>query len=103
MKVSIVVECSSCAGSGLYQGIAESDGFAVICHRCGGSGAEVLAGNQFKGRRVRSDIIRVGVENQFKQNSVVNTGSISYQQFTEGQFPHEISPEKCLIGDANHV
>ena len=30
------VECTSCSGTGLYQGMAERDGTAVICYQCDG-------------------------------------------------------------------
>jgi len=31
-------ECPSCKGTGLYAGIAEKDGFAVVCSTCKGTG-----------------------------------------------------------------
>jgi len=31
-------ECKSCKGTGLYVGLAERDGVAVICHTCKGTG-----------------------------------------------------------------
>ncbi len=30
--------CSSCKGTGLYQGLGERDGFAVVCYDCKGTG-----------------------------------------------------------------
>ena len=31
-------ECKACTGSGLYKGMGERDGFAVVCHTCKGKG-----------------------------------------------------------------
>ncbi|GAH55007.1 unnamed protein product, partial [marine sediment metagenome] len=31
-------ECNDCKGTGLYTGMAEGDGFAVVCHACNGTG-----------------------------------------------------------------
>jgi hypothetical protein len=38
MKIEIDEECRSCSGTGLYIGIAERDGAAIVCSQCGGSG-----------------------------------------------------------------
>lgn len=34
------VECTSCGGDGLYAGMCERNGAAVVCHRCKGTGKE---------------------------------------------------------------
>ena len=31
-------KCKSCKGTGLYVGLAERDGAAVVCHTCKGTG-----------------------------------------------------------------
>lgn len=31
-------KCTSCKGTGVYQGMGERDGFAVVCHKCDGTG-----------------------------------------------------------------
>lgn len=33
-------ECKNCNGAGLYQGMAERDGAAVVCHTCEGTGCK---------------------------------------------------------------
>jgi hypothetical protein len=33
-------QCSSCGGTGLYKGMAEKDGSAVVCYTCKGTGCE---------------------------------------------------------------
>ena len=37
-KIEFDQECDSCGGTGLYVGMAEHDGAAVVCHRCKGKG-----------------------------------------------------------------
>lgn len=36
--VTVAIECKSCKGTGLYVGLAERDGTAVVCHTCHGTG-----------------------------------------------------------------
>ena len=38
MKIELVEKCKACKGTGLYQGIGERDGYAVVCHNCHGTG-----------------------------------------------------------------
>lgn len=35
---SVECECAECKGTGLYVGLAERDGAAVVCYRCNGTG-----------------------------------------------------------------
>ncbi len=55
-KVWITVECSSCGGTGLYSGMCEKKGEAVICCNCGGKGWEVKSGEKFNGRKHKKGI-----------------------------------------------
>jgi len=38
MKIEFDEVCKSCGGTGLYIGMAERDGAAVVCHTCKGTG-----------------------------------------------------------------
>jgi len=60
--VKITAECEPCGGTGLYSGFMEGPGRAVVCTRCGGSGAQKLSIKPFQGRRTRRGIkeIRFG-------------------------------------------
>ena len=40
MLVEWYQQCKDCKGTGLYVGMAESRGGAVICHTCGGTGEQ---------------------------------------------------------------
>jgi len=54
-------ECGSCGGTGLYVGIAEKNGAAVVCSSCEGTGKvkvrEVFA--EFTGRKRKNGVKRV--------------------------------------------
>jgi hypothetical protein len=54
-------KCSSCAGTGVYVGVAERDGFAVVCHTCKGSGKMKIhiEWEEFTGRLHHHGVSRV--------------------------------------------
>jgi hypothetical protein len=53
--------CYACRATGLYVGIAERDGAAVVCYRCKGSGCErvITEWDDFEGRQSRPEVTRV--------------------------------------------
>ena len=48
MKRTIVIECQACGGTGLYKGMAERDGAAVVCSCCNGTGKTEFTYNEFE-------------------------------------------------------
>jgi len=62
-KITITgeVQCNSCKGTGLYQGMGERDGAFVVCWDCNGTGKENVRIEyiKFKGRVLRSKCKRV--------------------------------------------
>ena len=54
-------QCKSCKGTGLYVGVCERDGIAVVCHTCKGTGKQHVRFEyeEFAGRIPRSKIKRV--------------------------------------------
>ena len=58
-KKNMIIECSECKGTGLYVGLAERNGAAVVCYRCQGKGYVDFEYNEFFGRKKRDDVIRV--------------------------------------------
>ena len=55
----IQIECPSCKGTGLYVGVCERDGCAVVCTQCKGKGYTTYRYNDFTGRKIREGIKRV--------------------------------------------
>ena len=64
-------ECESCGGTGLYVGFGESDGAAIVCHTCRGSGHH-LRRIVYKDFRFRTR--KPGVERVFLVNPGIGIG-----------------------------
>jgi len=54
-------KCTDCGGTGLYVGLAERDGAAVVCYVCKGTGCKTIkiTWKDFEGRIPRREIKRV--------------------------------------------
>lgn len=61
MIIEWVEKCEVCKGTGLYKGMAERDGIAVVCHTCKGTGKvyRAIKYEEFTEREVRPDVKRV--------------------------------------------
>jgi len=83
---SIDVECSSCDGTGLYSGMAERDGLAVVCHRCDGSGKQTLKFIPFTGRRTATGVRRVIEVNPGMMLSpdIIGNAGLPYEEWDRG-------------------
>ncbi len=59
--IELEVECEACGGTGLYVGMAERNGAAVVCARCKGTGRLIHRSTmkKFHGRRRRENVERV--------------------------------------------
>lgn len=94
-------ECSSCKGTGLYAGMAEKDGFAVVCHTCNGTGKHHFKHtyNEFTGRKEKQGIKRVletnpgicvgiGTTEEGEILTIESFGGIPYKEWAAGlSFP----------------
>lgn len=60
-KIEFDEKCKSCKGTGLYVGMAERDGAAIVCHTCKGSGRNhvLFKYEDFEGRQPAERITRV--------------------------------------------
>jgi hypothetical protein len=56
---TIEIQCPDCAGTGLYVGMAERDGCAVVCCTCKGTGKTFYKYEPFKCLRHRDGVKRV--------------------------------------------
>lgn len=48
--------CHSCSATGLYSGMCEGPGRAVICLTCGGTGCEEIEYKPYEGRRRKNGV-----------------------------------------------
>jgi hypothetical protein len=88
-RKTIKAECSSCGGSGVYQGFCEPPGTAVVCLGCRGTGCETISYIPFTVRRKKSRIRTVNLSRGgFLATGVEAVGeSISYSDFFKGKMP----------------
>jgi hypothetical protein len=89
-------ECQSCAGTGLYVGMAERDGAAVVCHTCKGSGKYHFrhSYNEFEGRKEKDGVERVyqanpgiciGKGGRGKEYKLSDFGGMAYGDWKKGK------------------
>lgn len=87
-RTTIKTECPSCGGTGLYRGMAEPEGVAVVCLTCNGSGCKELTYTPFTARKRRGDVREV---KRSKGEFIFACGprgdAISYQDFMNGKMP----------------
>jgi hypothetical protein len=102
MKLRWVQECKSCKGTGVYVGIAERDGYGVVCRDCKGTGKTEcsIEYNEYKGRQPRKDIKTVLHHNVgiCVGDCEFEFGGMSYSDWLNGkQFPkgHEMRNFCC--------
>ena len=107
----IDIQCQSCGGTGLYVGMAERDGAAVVCHVCKGTGKyhHKFTYLPFTGRAERGDVRRVfqsgcgyvhcaddttdkeGVEIKFSQ------AGATYKEWLNGKKPLPLKTLYCPL------
>ena len=81
--MDILTECGSCGGTGLYRGMCESEGTAVICINCGGTGAEKHTYKEYTGRKHKTGVNKIS----YSRGSFIGTGvgavgdSMTYYEF----------------------
>lgn len=77
MRKDIKTECDLCNGTGLYSGICEPIGTAIICDGCGGTGCRTFALKPFTKRAVtrKFKIVRI------RKRNTLNFSEITYKEF----------------------
>jgi hypothetical protein len=91
-------KCQACKGTGLYKGLAEGEGFGVVCYRCNGTGRAhfKFEYDDFIKRIKRNDVKQVlevnpGIVAGFgenKQFTLDSFGGIRYEDWFKGKpFP----------------
>lgn len=96
-------ECTSCKATGLYIGLGERDGAAVVCFHCNGTGKvhRVHKYNDFLKRKAKSGVKRVYKANPGMTIGTGNGyilkdfGGMPYELWDEGQnFPKKSENRK---------
>ncbi len=88
-KKILKAECTSCDGTGLYRGMCEAEGEAVICLTCNGTGCEDIRYIPFKKRIPIKGVRTVRMSRgSFLASGVGGVGSsITYKEFKSGVMP----------------
>lgn len=87
-------ECSNCNSTGLYQGFAEQEGFAIVCRTCKGTGCRSVKVEYtpFRNRRDIQNINRVlesnpgigvGIDKE-RDLTIESFGGITYKEWAGG-------------------
>ncbi len=109
MKIEIDIECPACKATGVYTGMGERDGAAVVCRKCNGTGKYHYSYSYecFVGRRLRDDVKRVYLSGygfvvtskKIKFEGIgtidMNKEGVSYKEFLSGKTPKHIEKLGC--------
>lgn len=107
--IEMNIECQSCNGTGVYQGMAERDGAAVVCRTCNGTGEHLykFSYSEFTGKKRKEGVKRVykggyGFVIAPGKLSFKNIGEVdmakegvSYDEFLEGELPGHVKTLAC--------
>jgi len=107
MTHKITIECKSCSGTGLYQGMGERDGAAVVCSNCNGTGHVEFSYNDFTGKKVLEGVTRV-YQKGFgycigTKDIITDKGDLirfskfgcTYEEWLNGKTPRHIEDLQC--------
>ena len=84
MTSTISAECKQCRGTGLYTGLGEKDGMAVVCSNCRGTGEYWIIYLPFTGQKTRDDVTRVVQTNPgIRITPEITQGGVSYQEWQQ--------------------
>jgi hypothetical protein len=88
-KQTVLTQCDECGGTGLYQGMCEGPGIAVVCVRCDGTGCRKISYIPFTARKERRGVKVV----KRSAGTFIVTGvgprgdGITYAEFKQGKMP----------------
>jgi hypothetical protein len=108
-KFTADIVCQSCDGTGLYIGMSETNGCAVICYTCKGSGK---VEHEFKYELFTKRKLRKGVKRVFKDSCgyghapddvttkegvtiKFSQGGCTYEEFLDGVQPKPVTDLYC--------
>ena len=84
-RIEWVEQCQKCGGTGLYIGMAERDGAAVVCHTCEGTGRveRMHEYEEFTGLKHREGVVHVFATNSGFGVSPKMAGGATYQEWLD--------------------
>ena len=108
-KIEMTIQCQSCKGTGVYVGMAERDGAAVVCQNCKGTGKYnyKFEYEDFTGLKTRDDVTRVYKQSygfiiapkvlDFKGHGEIDMQKegVSYSEFIAGNMPEHTKQLAC--------
>jgi hypothetical protein len=82
-------ECTACDGTGLYRGMCEPDGVAVVCLACDGTGCAIIKYRPFTKRKGRRGVktVRQSGGRIIAAGAGPAGGSVTYEEFRKGKMP----------------
>ena len=82
-RITVNAQCSSCSGTGLYEGMCEAKGEPVVCMNCEGTGCEKISYTPYDGRKKKIGVKCV----HYSRGKFIFTGagkvgeSMTYEEF----------------------
>jgi hypothetical protein len=104
-KIELDIECNKCGGTGLYVGMGEHDGAAVVCRNCDGTGKYhyVFTYEEFVERKQSRKVKRVFETNpgfgigEGKKYKLEDYGGMPYKDWKDGKpFPPKSEMRKLV-------
>jgi len=120
-KIEIDIQCQSCRGTGVYVGMSERDGAAVVCNTCNGTGKYhyKFEFEEFTGLQIRENVKRVYKQSygyviaprkiRFENDELIDMEKegVSYEDFNNGKMPEHIKQFVCPMladqGKCNNI
>lgn len=107
--VEMKIECPACRATGVYQGMGEGKGAAVVCRQCEGTGAYEYkySYNDFNGMKPAQNVERVYLSGYgykiaagkipFHDHGEIDMDleGVSYEEFQAGEMPGHIKTLAC--------
>jgi len=108
-RIELDIECKSCGGTGVYRGMTERKGAAVVCTTCNGTGKQThtFEYTEFTGRKLAHGVERVyltGMGYQLVPYKItyddvgeidMSKEGVSYAEFMAGVMPGHVERLGC--------
>jgi len=91
MKQQVKTVCTSCGGTGLYEGMCEEKGHPVVCISCNGTGCKTIYYDPFIKRKIINGVkgVRLSIGTFISTDVEAKDKEVSYEEFLEGKLKYE--------------